>query len=219
MAGPPPESPGPEEADPASPIYSLPVAEDQLHQGEILRDIWEWVAEYDETGAVVGARPKRHPLAVLLTQECDLAQDFRVRKEELRAETDLKSLLFCPAWKADDLRNQRDDIDSKFWKIVRQNKAERYHYLAEVVAASDARGEGYDPMLVDFKSFFSVRTIEVYRQLRNDAEDSAASFCVLGCPWREHLQGRFASYLARVGLPLDHFVPVNRRPALPAAAP
>ncbi len=194
----------------ASRYYCLPEEGDYLHQGQLLRRVWQWVAKYDGDGKPVGAEAGAHKLAVIVTQECDLTQDFGNRKDNAWVETDLLNVLLCPALPAEELRLQHE-IKRKRWEIVRSNGAERYQYLAEVPDEADAAAIGHDPMLVDFKSYFTVRTVELYRQIRATDEDSAALFTVLNVPWREHLQQRFASYQARVGLPLDHFVPESRR--------
>lgn len=203
----------------ASGYYSCPKVGGQLHQGELLRQVWEWGAQYDDNGKPAGAKAHVHKLAVIVAQECDLAQDFESRKNQPMVETDLRSVLFCPAFPARELRDQRKEITSRFWEIVRSNKADRYQYLAEVPAEANAADKAHEPMLVDFRSYFAIRTIELYRQICTIDEDSASLFTMLNTPWREHLQQRFASYLARVGLPLDHFIPEGRREELSAPQP
>ncbi len=203
---------GASERDPvASGYYSRPKEGDYLHQGQLLRRVWQWVTKYDGNGKPVGFEPRVHKLAVIVSQDCDLAQDFGSRRDDVWVETDLRSVLLCPALPAEELRSQRKEINRSFWPIVRSNKAERYQYLAQVPTEADAAAGGHEPILVDFKSYFSVRTVELYRQIRATDEESAALFTVLNTPWREHLQQRFASYQTRVGLPLDHFVPEPRR--------
>lgn len=202
----------------ASSYYYCPRKGDQLHQGELLRQVWEWVAKYDDNRKPIGAEPRVHKLAVIVAQECDLTQDFRHRKDEPMVETDLRSVLLCPALPAEELRLQHE-ITRKRWEFVRSNGVDRYQYLAEVSAEADAAAKRHEPILVDFKSYFTVRTLELYRQLRATDEESAALFTILNVPWREHLQQRFASYQARVGLPLDHFIPEDRRKGLPAPRP
>ena len=193
--------------------YDRPKQGDYLHQGQLLCQVWEWVVKYDGEGKPIGTEPRVHELAVIVTQECDLTQDFGDRKDNAWVETNLLSVLLCPALPAEELRLQHE-ISRKRWEIVRSNGAERYQYLAGVPTEADAAAIGREPMLVDFKSFFTVRTVELYRQIRATDEDSAALFTVLKVPWREHLQQRFASYQARVGLPLDHFIPESRRKEL-----
>ncbi len=202
----------------ASSYYCRPEEGDYLHQGQLLRRVWEWVAKYDADGKPVGAVARANKLAVIVSQECDLEQDFRNRRDKPMVVTDLWSVLLCLADPAEKLRLQHG-ITTRRWELVRSNKAERYQYLAEVPTEADATAKGHGPMLVDFKSYFAVRTVELYRQIRATDEDSAALFTILNVPWREHLQQRFASYQARVGLPRDHFVAEHRRkePAAPSS--
>ncbi len=194
-------------------IYLPAKAESRLHQGELLAGVHEWAAAYKDDGSLDGARPIVHRLAIVLAQDCDLEQDWRSRQDDLYLQTDLRNVLFCPVWPAEDLRSEHG-IDTKFFKNVRQNKIDRYQYLAAVPKECDA-GDGHPPMLVDFKSYFTVRTVEAYRQLRMEEGLDVQRRCRLGIPWREHLQGRFAAFLGRVGLPVDHFVPEGRRPGQP----
>ncbi len=204
-----------------SSYYSRPKEGEQLHQGELLRQVWEWVARYDNEGEVIGAEPRVHKLAVIATQECDLEQDFQERENDPMVETELRSILLCRAAPAEGPQGLREQhkLTSRFWELVRSNRAERYQYLAEVPVEADAAEKGHKPILVDFKSYFTVRTLELYRQIRATDEDSAALLTVLNVPWREHLQQRFVSYQARVGLPLDHFIPEGRRNELVAPRP
>ncbi len=204
----------------ASGYYSRPKEGDQLHQGELLRRVWDWIAKYDDNGKPIGAEAHIYKLAVIVAQDCDLEQDFDDRKDEPTVETDLRSVLLCRAAPAEEFRaERRKELSTSFWRIVRSNRAERYQYVAEVPTEADAAGKGHEAMLVDFKSYFTVRTVELYRQIRATDEKSAALFTVLNVPWREHLQQRFVSYQARVGLPLDHFIPEGRRKELAAPRP
>lgn len=197
----------------ASAYYYRPKEGGQLHEGELLRQVWEWVARYDDEGKG-GAQSHVHQIAVIVSQECDLAQDFEKRRGDLKVETDLLSVLLCRAFPADRFRTEHDFRSSKLWAMIRSNREERYQYLAAVPPEADAAGRGNECMVVDFKGYFTVRTVELYRQVRATDEKSAALFTALNIPWREHLQQRFVSYQARVGLPLDHFIPESRRSKL-----
>lgn len=188
---------------------------ERLFQGEIIEGVLEWIAKYDasDPDQVVGVEPRLQRLAVILSQDCDLAQDWGRRQSELREVTDLRSVLMCPAWPAEQLREEQK-LTTRRWEVVRQNKDERYAYLADVPPSADGAGQGHPALLLDLASYFTVRTSELYRQLR-DTSGAPRRRCRLATPWREHLQCRFAGYQARIGLPMDHFVPEGRRPSLP----
>ena len=211
-----------QDVNPASPpsllrIYRPTRAEERLFQGEVIERILEWVPKYDTANPdqVIGAEPRVLKLALIMNQDCDLAQDWGKRQTDLRTVTDLRSVLLCLAWPAEELR-QSQHLTTRRWETVRQNKDERYAYLAEISRDVDAAGDGHGAILLDFSSFFTVRTVELYRQLRDTSADAPRRRCRLETPWREHLQFRFAAYQARIGLPRDHFVPEGRRLEFPA---
>lgn len=196
----------------AAGIY-LPVHGGQrLYQGEILERVTEWGPKYEPEGTdhVAGAEPRLHALAIVLTQDCDLAQDWGRRESNQRADSDLPCVLMCPAWPADVLR-EAQKLANDLWKPVRGNKNERYQYLADVPKELDQAGEGHAALVLDFRSVFAVRTVELYRQLRTANGATFRRRFRLETPWAEHLQSRYASYVARIGLPRDHFTPAKRR--------
>jgi hypothetical protein len=200
-------------------VYVVARANDRLYQGELLENVVEWTIGYDETNhdAVVGAQPIAHPLAVVLSQDCDLEQDYHQRQAGAWTETDLSSILFCPAFPAEDLRQRigTQKINSARWNTIRNNKDDRYAYLSGISQVADGTGAGHPAILLDLTNYFTVRTAELYRQVRLG---EAKPRCRLETPWREHFQLRFASYLGRIGLSRDHFIPESRRAALPAPA-
>lgn len=141
------------------------------------------------------------PYCVVLTQECDLEQDFSNRNspEKFARSQDkiVPSLLFCPAFPAEQLRagaHLRDipmeRINSADWKRVSQNNNYRYHFLPEF---KDAQ---VPDLVIDFKRYFTVPREVAYRETFRKAW--LASLADL---FREHLSSRFAHYLSRIGLP------------------
>jgi hypothetical protein len=56
-------------------------------------------------------------------------------------------------------------------------------------------------MGIDFKRYFTIPADETYRRVELG---EAQRRCVLQSPYLEHLSSRFAYYLSRVALPLDH---------------
>jgi len=147
-----------------------------------------------------------HPIAVVLSQDCDLEQDYRTRSAEGASKAGqalnnlLSSIMFCEVVTAEELRNAGSDMDSKTWKRVSFNKDERYHYLAKVPAGADSKGEGLPELAIDFKKYFTIPTAVVYWQV--DSWAKRRSF--LATPYAEHLSARFFSYQQRIALPIDH---------------
>lgn len=91
---PPPPEPG---------IYRAVRAGERLYQGEIVAEVAEWVPSYaaDAPDKVSTVSPTRYALAVVMTQDCDLAQDWSRRQNAPNADTDLPCVLLCPALGAD----------------------------------------------------------------------------------------------------------------------
>lgn len=193
-------------------IYVQVQADERLFQGEVVERVLEWIPKYADTNQdeVIGAEPRLHRLAIVITQECDLAQDWEKRSANSAIVTDLPNVLFCAAGAAEELRSAQN-LHNKLWTPIRSNKNERYQYLAEIPKDLDRAGEGHVAILLDFKSIFAVRTVEIYRQLRSTGENAPRRRCKLATPWAEHLQCRFAAFHARIGLPRDHFIPEIRR--------
>jgi hypothetical protein len=209
------EQPSPSNAGEASAsieIYRSAIAGGRLSQGEIIQDLIEWTPSYaaNAEDTVDGVAPIVHQFAVVLTQDCDLEQDWKGSEVAKRKDRDLLNILICPANNAESLR-QKQSINSERWTPIRNNKNERYQYLADVPATADVSRAGIPALLLDFRRVFAVRAFEAYRQILGTDDSAAKRRTVLKTPWAEHLQLRFCMYQARIGLPLDHFVPEKRR--------
>jgi hypothetical protein len=173
-----------------------------LRQGEIISDLDQFRLDVATIGTegVISGRPHRHPLTVLMTQDCDLEQDSRARTESNSADKIVPGLLFCEVVTAAELRGS--GINSTVWSQVKVNKHERYQFLQKVEASGDALGYGLPEMGIDFKRYFAIPTDEVYRRLELG---EAKRRCILVSPYMEHLCCRFAHFLSRIALPIDHF--------------
>jgi hypothetical protein len=197
----------------ASQIYRAVQAAERLYQGEIIEGVVEWSPVYgpENPDQVREAIPRLRKLAVVLTQDCDLAQDWTARTANARLETDLPCVLLCPVGGADQAMAESGISGKDRKKPICNNKNERYQYLAAATVADDGAGVGHEALLVDFKKLFTIRTVELYRQIRVGEGEAARRRFRLDTPWAEHLQCRFAAYHARIGLPRDHFIPETRR--------
>lgn len=141
-----------------------------------------------------------HPFVIVLTQDCDLEQDF-----ELRGTQDggaLPHLLLCEAAATSDLK-AKVSPGKDIWKRIIQNKDERYQCLEEVPAEQDAISHGIPSLGCDFKRYFTAPTDEVYKRI--DLSEIARRSRLL-TPYAEHLLHRFCNFQARVPLPQAHKV-------------
>ena len=180
-----------------------------LRQSEILSNVHQHRITLESLNNPDGVEvdPIDHELSIIISQDCDLEQDFR-RREELRANGGvldrfdtklLPSILLCEVSAEAAInaavRGQRDSRQQ-----FRQNKLERYQFLRAVEAMDDALGIGLEAMGIDFKRYFTVPTAELYAQL----EGQCRRRCSLAPQYLEHLSIRFTNHLSRVGLPKNH---------------
>ena len=143
--------------------------------------------------------------ALVISQDCDLDQDHRVRFPPSDKPSDklIPSVLLSQVFTAESLFG---DIKSRYggsnaWKRVQQNNDPRFHYLQAVTPGCDRLNDGIPELVIDFKRYFAIPTDELYFRIESG---ETLRRCVLLSPYLEHLSCRFAHYLGRVGLPTDH---------------
>lgn len=180
------------------PVYArAPGADVHLCHGEVLLGLIRSrldPARY--TDAEPGVLRVTYAYAVVLSQSCDLMQDFTARQG---GKPQLPDVLFCQAPTAEEIRGLCGGSD--IWKRIKQNKDERYQFLEGIPADCDACGEGVPELTIDFKRYFTVPTEEVYYLIQSG---QARRRCVLCTPYLEHLGSRLAYFLGRIALPRDH---------------
>jgi hypothetical protein len=171
-----------------------------LRQGEIISDLVRARLHLGSIGGDPIVDFDIQPFAVLITQDCDLEQDHRYRGQGIENDKILPGLLFCEVFSAEELFG-RLDRNRKLWERIPRNKDERFHFLQKVEPACDAIQTGLPEFGIDFKRYFTIPTAEVYRRIELG---EAKRRCVLQPQYLEHLSSRFAYFLSRVALPLDH---------------
>lgn len=174
----------------------------RIVQGDIIRNV-EYVEYISERAGQLEVSKIVFPLVVVLTQDCDLAQDYTFRWRRAAATTEdkwLLSVLVAPLYNVEhiytgvhlsELKMKMQVIprDATMGKLLRSNQNPRYHYLdfgPEIPIV---------PSVVDFKQYFSVN-VTYLKKLK------VSNFvCQLSSLYREDLSHRFSSFLARIGLP------------------
>jgi hypothetical protein len=182
-----------------------------LRQGEFLTDVWRQF-QLDVAAIGTGATtisPVRHRFVVVMTQDCDLDQDFRVRSEGKVNDKLLPGILFCEVATAQEVFGRIRQTNPKLWERIKINKDERFHFLQKVEPACDRLHEGLPELAIDFKRCFTLPTEEIYKRIEIG---EARRRCVLVSPYLEHLSSRFAYFLSRVALPEDHFSEPGDKP-------
>lgn len=170
----------------------------RISQGDIFRDV-ECIEYAVEKRGVVEVSKIIFPLVVVLTQDCDLEQDFNGRVKKKQGNK-LLSVLVVPLYNAEhvftgehlsDLQITGTTINKKATegKTLMQNERPRYHYIdfpvhVPVVAS-----------VADFKHYFSVQTAYLEKIRPKNF------VCRFDDLFREDLSQRFAAYLGRIGLP------------------
>lgn len=189
-------------------VYSPAPAAGPLHQGEILSEVVELRVELRALDAQTGeidVSERVHPMALVLTQGCDLDWDFQFRsipideheRRQKLAHKELPNILLCELWNARDLKGHHD-LNSRLWHPIVQNKDERYHFLPKPTTSQDAQGAGFeDDLAIDFKRVFTVGAQELYFRLEQEVKRR----CCLNGPFMQHLSNRFGYYQLRVALP------------------
>lgn len=183
-------------------IYRPSSTSGALRQGEILSSLIQSRLKQD---ADLTAEPPTiefvtHPWAIIVSQDCDLEQDYKARTGDGKVGPDkqIPSVLFCEMIELVTLR--KGITDGKVRQRLTQNKEDRYHFLEKVPPELDGLAEGVPELGVDFKRYFAIPTPEAYCRLDREAKRR----CVLNSPYLEHFCCRFYSYQSRIALPREH---------------
>ena len=114
------------------------------------------------------------------------------------------SVLLCPAYPSQDFKDgihlsksigiKVPPKNSDAYSLIKQNRDRRYHYLCPWPALQ------IQEVVVDFKHFFTLPTETILAAYGNRSHYIGR----LACPYREDISHRFASFLARIGLPKPH---------------
>ena len=172
-------------------------------QGGIFQDI-EFVEYIEEKDGEMEISKIVFPFVIVLTQDCDLQQDFDNRRSKQPTNQDkyLLSVLVAPLYNLehvysgehlmelglDNMRMQQISQKRTQGNYLRTNQLPRYHYL-------EFEKNDIVPSVVDFKHYFSVSVNNLHRARK------AKFVCNVSTLFREDISQRFASYLARIGLP------------------
>jgi len=174
----------------------------RVSQGDIVRDV-EHIEYVAEKNGKIEISKINFPLVVVLTQDCDLEQDYKFRWSRYNAKTDdklLLSVLVAPIYNAEhvytgeqltELGLKMGEINRKKTpgKTLRNNETPRFHFL------EFSNDIPIVPSIVDFKHYFSSNVVYL-KKLK-----SSKFVCQLSELYREDICQRFSSFMARIGLP------------------
>ena len=176
-----------------------------INQCDIFRNV-EFLEYVQEEGDVITVSKIIFPLAIVLTQACDLQQDYNARRrniEEHKGNQDkfLISVIVAPVYNFEDLRlgNHLEQLGLTMQAMggrtkslcdnIIKNENKRYHYLCfpddvDIVES-----------VIDFKHYFTVTV----NYLNNIYQQQYV--CSIESLYREQISQRFSNFLARIGLP------------------
>ncbi len=175
----------------------------RIYQGDIFRKV-EYIEYVSEKSGIIEVSKIIFPLVIVLTQDCDLQQDYKFRWSRLRNSTThdklLLSVLVAPLYNIEHvyLGEHLSELGFKMepinknktpGKYLRNNERPRYHYIEfppEIPIV---------PSVIDFKHYFSVN-INFLREIKN-----TNFVCRVSELYRENISLRFSNYLSRIGLP------------------
>ena len=179
-----------------------------LRQGEVLSNVVELQIVLDSiTGmadrSTYEADAIEHPFVIIVSQDCDLDQDFNFRFRNIGSQRhELPGVLFCQAMQAKEfVRNPRHSSIFKSRTNLghfKNNSDFRFHFMQEIPAKLDALKQGLPELAIEFKRYFSLPTGEVYHRIKLDHTQRR---CGLKSPYLEHFCDRFHYFNNRIALP------------------
>lgn len=176
-----------------------------INQCDLFKDVEyiEYVKEEDNTIVVSKVV---FPLAIVLTQACDLQQDFTARKKnrEMNAGNQDKyliSVIVAPVYGFEDFRlgthleqlgltmEPKGRRTKSLCDNIIKNENKRYHYLrfSDEIDIVES--------VIDFKHYFTVTVNYLCNIYKNQY------ICSIDSLFREFISQRFSNFLARIGLP------------------
>jgi hypothetical protein len=184
-----------------------------IRQGEILADLWEFRPLVAPVATSQGTSPEvipvYHPFVIVMSADCDLEQDFKVRfgghqAQEVYAEgipqegqpAILPHVLLCAAYKSEEMTRPRIP-GSDVLRRIRQNQDERYHYF-HATGIGNSSSNSVPELYLDFKKMLALPTQSLYNGICNGGLKRIAMVPNI---YVHDLMHRFYGFLSRVALP------------------
>ncbi|MEI7983655.1 MAG: hypothetical protein WCI71_18550 [Bacteroidota bacterium] len=174
----------------------------RIEQGDIIKDV-DYIENIFEKAGNIEISKVRFPLVIVLTQDCDLAQDYKFRYgigDKTNHDKFMFSVLVAPIYNADHffegkhlelLKQNMQSINKKKsnGQFITNNENPRYHYLEFPEPIPIV------PSIIDFKHYFSVNVDYLKSRKRSDF------ICKVSELYREQITLRFSNFLSRIPLP------------------
>lgn len=169
----------------------LKLNKNRVFQWDIFKDISFIIAEFPSEWEQINI-----PYWIVLTQDCDLLQDFNMRNENWdNNDKYLRTILVAPCYLYEDFCKWEHiiwyNMHKYEWKwakkIINNDEYKRLHYLEK----SDFTPE----FVIDFKHFYTITREIIYNNYNK------TYICSVSELYRENLSQRFTNFLWRIWLP------------------
>lgn len=132
-------------------IYKKSPKHGALRQGELVSNLIQVLVDLKtltKNSDDLSVLEKHHPYAIVVTQDCDLEQDYKARlqKDETKRHRLLRSILFCEVYTEHYLNDYPlDEIKKKGTtrNNIIKNKDERFHFFKPFPKHMIYKGQGY----------------------------------------------------------------------------
>lgn len=179
---------------------------DRVSQGDVYKDV-EFIDSVNEENGIIEIDKIIFPYVIILTQDCDLAQDFTFRSDNKKTDDKLiLSVLVAPVYNSENffLGEHLSELGRTMQSInqykkgkqftteakkIFKNETPRYHYL------EFEKDLNMVSSVIDFKHYFSLNLNYLYKIRHTNFAFKINEL------YREDISQRFASFLSRIGLP------------------
>jgi hypothetical protein len=172
---------------------------DRVCQGDIFKDV-EYIEYAIEKEGNIEISKIIFPLVIVLTQDCDLAQDYTFRSEKKKTQDKyLLSSLVAPIYNLEHLLKGEHLKELKLNMLffesktqitnLKNNEIPRFHCLefpSDIPIVTS---------VIDFKHYFTANILYLSSIKKENF------ICKVSELYREDISQRFASFLSRIGLP------------------
>lgn len=182
-----------------------------LRQGEVLANVLALQLKLESTSSyepdsIYEANPIRHPYAIIVSQDCDLEQDFNYRYGKMGNQRhEMPSVILCQAEDIDEFIKSdlyRSLFTSRtFVGNFKNNNEFRYHFIQEVPSELSATDQRVPELGIDFKRYFGMPTADIYHRITLGQTQRST---VLESPYRDHFSQRFYNFNNRIALPEEY---------------
>lgn len=183
--------------------YEKDASSQRIRQGDIISSVeYLFKKEVSEENREERLHYVSLPYVVVITQDCDLEQDFKERTEKKGTTNDkhIQSVIICPGYLSASLKTGDHllDVDMKMsgkggqeWKNITSNNHKRYHRLPPSTDGS------IPDIILDFKHAYNISRDDIYNLYKKNYISSLKS------PYREDVSQRFSNYISRIALPIN----------------